>query len=662
MTNATQTNPADALARLFPVASLADAQRQARALGVTIRRDAAPAGGFEVFNRGARVADLAACATYAETLPEAVALAHVVAIERDSGRVGFGGLSTRSRAEAVGHAALRAHGLTGATVTADPIPGPGPVCVRLVLTAHGQNGPIRYTTTERATLAALAEAADDAAESLAGELADELAAEADELAELADAADNVAEARRAGPPVAGELADAAEVLTLTESEVADALAAVPGSDCVCLICGRAFATGPAGLQICPACYPADRAKAEAEARDRAAGDALAAVERGPAEELAEVLTTAHAFGQAEAARLWAACRLADRLADPDDVAAMLADPFAYDLAAEELAHESARFVAGLPGSLVWPGLPMAARRDVAAMLAAGPVTADRLAGLGLPGDVAARLMPDSLALWPEVTRDALARYPEAEAARLWADLAHVAKLAARMAVGVAEVLASRAGTLAADMPTDLAQCATNAAEAATLAERAELTARRAAWFASLAGIERAGADAMAARLADMRDRYRAKAAKLAARVASYAAEPVAPVALPDPPAVIFTGPTWAGLVPAFAAVLADGTERGRQIARYELARMAEAADRWNAAAKADPATAARLAGLPAGMAARVATLAEIVAAEESGHAGAVAMLAVGSGFMLAAAFAIWPAFGLVAGLGIVGAVLAVTGR
>jgi hypothetical protein len=41
-------------------------------------------------------------------------------------------------------------------------------------------------------------------------------------------------------------------------------------------------------------------------------------------------------------------------------------------------------------------------------------------------------------------------------------------------------------------------------------------------------------------------------------------------------------PTWAKLLPAFFAVLENGTDEGKRIAREELARMAKAADFWNA--------------------------------------------------------------------------------
>lgn len=45
-------------------------------------------------------------------------------------------------------------------------------------------------------------------------------------------------------------------------------------------------------------------------------------------------------------------------------------------------------------------------------------------------------------------------------------------------------------------------------------------------------------------------------------------------------------PTWSALLPAFVAVLEDGTQEGRRIARLELQRMAQAADYWNEHAKA----------------------------------------------------------------------------
>jgi hypothetical protein len=44
--------------------------------------------------------------------------------------------------------------------------------------------------------------------------------------------------------------------------------------------------------------------------------------------------------------------------------------------------------------------------------------------------------------------------------------------------------------------------------------------------------------------------------------------------------------TWTALVPAFVAVLENGTPEGRRMAREELIRMARAADLWNAHAPA----------------------------------------------------------------------------
>lgn len=48
-------------------------------------------------------------------------------------------------------------------------------------------------------------------------------------------------------------------------------------------------------------------------------------------------------------------------------------------------------------------------------------------------------------------------------------------------------------------------------------------------------------------------------------------------------------PTWAGLLPLLLAAITDGTDKGGKVAREELARMAEAADRWNAHCKAEKA-------------------------------------------------------------------------
>lgn len=47
-------------------------------------------------------------------------------------------------------------------------------------------------------------------------------------------------------------------------------------------------------------------------------------------------------------------------------------------------------------------------------------------------------------------------------------------------------------------------------------------------------------------------------------------------------------PTWSALLPAFFAVLENGTDEGKHIAREELTRMAQAADLWNAANAAAP--------------------------------------------------------------------------
>lgn len=40
-------------------------------------------------------------------------------------------------------------------------------------------------------------------------------------------------------------------------------------------------------------------------------------------------------------------------------------------------------------------------------------------------------------------------------------------------------------------------------------------------------------------------------------------------------------PTWTGLMPAFFAVLEDGTDEGKKIAREELMRLAKAIDAQN---------------------------------------------------------------------------------
>lgn len=50
-------------------------------------------------------------------------------------------------------------------------------------------------------------------------------------------------------------------------------------------------------------------------------------------------------------------------------------------------------------------------------------------------------------------------------------------------------------------------------------------------------------------------------------------------------------PTWAGVLPYLLVGIENGNDTGRKAARGELARMAEAADKWNSAVKAE-------AGLP----------------------------------------------------------------
>ncbi len=50
--------------------------------------------------------------------------------------------------------------------------------------------------------------------------------------------------------------------------------------------------------------------------------------------------------------------------------------------------------------------------------------------------------------------------------------------------------------------------------------------------------------------------------------------------------VILVTPTWEGVLPMLLAVMRDGTAEGRRSAAGELRRMAQAADRFNAIAKA----------------------------------------------------------------------------
>jgi hypothetical protein len=45
-------------------------------------------------------------------------------------------------------------------------------------------------------------------------------------------------------------------------------------------------------------------------------------------------------------------------------------------------------------------------------------------------------------------------------------------------------------------------------------------------------------------------------------------------------------PSWQEVLPILLAAVEDGTAEGRKIARKELARMAEAADKYNELAKA----------------------------------------------------------------------------
>ena len=44
-------------------------------------------------------------------------------------------------------------------------------------------------------------------------------------------------------------------------------------------------------------------------------------------------------------------------------------------------------------------------------------------------------------------------------------------------------------------------------------------------------------------------------------------------------------PSWSDLLPALLAILSEGNAQGRRTARIELARMASAADQWNAHVK-----------------------------------------------------------------------------
>lgn len=45
-------------------------------------------------------------------------------------------------------------------------------------------------------------------------------------------------------------------------------------------------------------------------------------------------------------------------------------------------------------------------------------------------------------------------------------------------------------------------------------------------------------------------------------------------------------PTWAAVLPVLLAAIENGTDEGRRMAREELARMAQAADKYNELSKA----------------------------------------------------------------------------
>jgi hypothetical protein len=51
------------------------------------------------------------------------------------------------------------------------------------------------------------------------------------------------------------------------------------------------------------------------------------------------------------------------------------------------------------------------------------------------------------------------------------------------------------------------------------------------------------------------------------------------------PRTIDMTPTWTEILGIYLAVLQDGNEQGRSIARLEMRRMAEAADKWNSHAR-----------------------------------------------------------------------------
>lgn len=55
--------------------------------------------------------------------------------------------------------------------------------------------------------------------------------------------------------------------------------------------------------------------------------------------------------------------------------------------------------------------------------------------------------------------------------------------------------------------------------------------------------------------------------------------------VPEPASQIDFTPTWRGVLPYLMLGLEQGNEEGKKLARLELAKMAEAADLWNASQK-----------------------------------------------------------------------------
>ena len=55
------------------------------------------------------------------------------------------------------------------------------------------------------------------------------------------------------------------------------------------------------------------------------------------------------------------------------------------------------------------------------------------------------------------------------------------------------------------------------------------------------------------------------------------------------PKTVDVTPTWRGVIPLILAALENGTDAGRRLALSEIGRMAEAADKWNAHTKQEPA-------------------------------------------------------------------------